>query len=121
MIAAPRIHPQIPGSLIAIIIASIAAQVLDLPVARIGTLPDTLPAPVIPALDWGTVAALAGPAATIAALAAIESLLSARVAASISDTGPYDADRELLGQGLASVAPGSSAACPPPGPSPAPR
>ena len=106
MIAAPRIHPQIPGSLIAIIIASIAAQVLDLPVARIGTLPDTLPAPVIPALDWGTVAALAGPAATIAALAAIESLLSARVAASISDTGPYDADRELLGQGLASVASG---------------
>jgi SulP family sulfate permease len=52
------------------------------------------------------VAALAGPAVTIAALAAIESLLSARVAASISDTGPYDADRELVGQGLASLASG---------------
>ncbi|MEJ1229592.1 MAG: SulP family inorganic anion transporter [Galbitalea sp.] len=49
---------------------------------------------------------LAGPALTIAALAAIESLLSARVAASISDTGPYNADRELVGQGLASIASG---------------
>ena len=106
MVTAPRIHPRIPASLIAIIVASVTAQVLDLPVARIGALPQSLPSPVIPSLDWTTLANLAGPAATIAALAAIESLLSARVAASISDTGPYDADRELLGQGLASVASG---------------
>jgi SulP family sulfate permease len=106
MIASPRIHPRIPGSLIAIIIATVAAQFLDLPVTRIGALPDSLPAPMIPSLDLGTITALAGSAATIAALAAIESLLSARVGASISDTGPYDADRELLGQGLASVASG---------------
>lgn len=106
MIASPRIHPRIPGSLIAIIIATVAAQFLDPPVTRIGALPDSLPAPMIPSLDLGTITALAGSAATIAALAAIESLLSARVGASISDTGPYDADRELLGQGLASVASG---------------
>lgn len=106
MVAAPRIHPRLPGSLIAIIVASAAAQLLDLPVTRIGSLPDSLPAPAMPSMDWATLTALAGPAATIAALAAIESLLSARVAASISDTGPYDADRELLGQGLASVASG---------------
>jgi SulP family sulfate permease len=106
MVAAPRIHPRLPGSLIAIIIASAAAQLLDLPVARIGALPDSLPAPAMPSMDWATLTALAGPAATIAALAAIESLLSARVASSISDTGPYDADRELMGQGLASVASG---------------
>ncbi|WP_051423187.1 SulP family inorganic anion transporter [Arthrobacter sp. MA-N2] len=106
MIAAPRIHPRIPGSLIAIIIASMAAQLLDLPVTRIGTLPDSLPAPTMPSLDPATITTLAGSAATIAALAAIESLLSARVGSSISDTGPYDADRELLGQGLASIASG---------------
>ncbi len=106
MIAAPRIHPRIPGSLVAIIVASVVAQILDLPVARIGALPQSLPSPVIPFPDWTTLTTLAGPAATIAALAAIESLLSARVAASISDTGPYDADRELLGQGLASIASG---------------
>ncbi|MGM7775578.1 SulP family inorganic anion transporter [Arthrobacter sp. KNU-44] len=106
MVASPRIHPRIPGSLIAIIIATVAAQFLDLPVTRIGALPDSLPAPTMPSLDLATITALAGSAATIAALAAIESLLSARVGASISDTGPYDADRELLGQGLASVASG---------------
>lgn len=106
MVTAPRIHPRVPGSLIAIIIATVTSQLLDLPVARIGALPDSLPAPVMPSLDLATFGALAGPAATIAALAAIESLLSARVASSISDTGPYDADRELLGQGLASIASG---------------
>jgi sulfate permease, SulP family len=106
MVASPRIHPRIPGSLIAIIIATVAAQFLDLPVTRIGALPGSLPAPMMPSLDLGTITALAASAGTIAALAAIESLLSARVGASISDTGPYDADRELLGQGLASVASG---------------
>lgn len=106
MIGAPRIHPQMPGSILAIIAASVLAALLDLPTARIGVLPDSLPAPVLPAFDGATLIALAAPAATIAALAAIESLLSARVATSISDTGPYDADRELVGQGLASVASG---------------
>lgn len=48
----------------------------------------------------------------MAALAAIEALLSARVAASISNTGPYDADRELVGQSLASVAPVCSCGMP---------
>ena len=60
----------------------------------------------MPSADWATVSSLLGPALTVAALAAIESLLSARVAASMADTGPYDADRELVGQGLASVAAG---------------
>ena len=106
MVAAPRIHPRIPASLVAIVLAGLIAEVFSLPVARIGALPGSLPTPLLPVLDPGTVTALAGPAATIAALAAIESLLSARVAASISDTGPYDADRELLGQGLASIASG---------------
>lgn len=42
----------------------------------------------------------------MAALAAIESLLSARVAASLADTGRVEPDRELVGQGLASIAAG---------------
>lgn len=106
MIGAPLLHHRIPGSIIAIIAASVLAELLAMPVARIGALPDSLPAPTVPGWDWGLVIALTGPAATIAILAAIESLLSARVATSISDTGSYDADRELFGQGLASVASG---------------
>lgn len=106
MVLAPRIHKQLPGSIIAIIVVSVAAALSGLPLATIGELPPALPAPTLPALDPVVLQALVGPALTVAALAAIESLLSARVAASISDTGPYDADRELVGQGLASVAAG---------------
>ena len=106
MVVAPRIHKQLPGSIIAIVVVSVVASLLALPVADIGALPASLPAPSLPNLDPALLQQLIGPAFTVAALASIESLLSARVAASISDTGPYDADRELVGQGLASVASG---------------
>ncbi|MEA9986555.1 SulP family inorganic anion transporter [Subtercola sp. RTI3] len=104
MIIAPKINRQLPGSIIAIIVVAIGAALLHLPLARIGLLPGSLPTPTLPSFD--NAGALIGPAFTVAALAAIESLLSARVAASISDTGPYNADRELVGQGLASIASG---------------
>ncbi|WP_324612974.1 SulP family inorganic anion transporter [Agromyces kandeliae] len=104
MLLAPRIHPLVPGSIVAIVVVAVVVVLTGIPVATIGALPSGLPAPTLPAFDPATLAALALPAATVAALAAIESLLSARVAASISDTGPYDADRELVGQGLASIA-----------------
>ena len=106
MLVAPKLHPSLPASMIAIVVASLVATFPTFEVETIGTLPNSLPAPAMPAFDWPLVVALAGPAFAVAALAAIESLLSARVAASISDTGPYDADRELFGQGLASIAAG---------------
>jgi len=72
----------------------------------IGELPHSLPLPAHPVIGPSTVLSLLGPAFAVAALASIESLLSARVAASMEDAGPYNADRELVGQGLASVASG---------------
>lgn len=106
MVVAPRIHRQLPGSLIAIVIVSVVGALAALPLATIGALPSSLPMPGLPAVDASLVASLIAPAVTIAALAAIESLLSARVGASLADTGPYDPDRELVGQGLASLASG---------------
>lgn len=106
LLLAPRVHRAVPGSLVAIALVSVVTAVAHVPVATIGALPAGLPAPAWPDVDPATLARLGGPALTVAALAAIESLLSARVAASHSDTGPYDADRELVGQGLASVASG---------------
>ncbi|TQJ29636.1 SulP family inorganic anion transporter [Microbacterium sp. SLBN-146] len=106
MLALPRWNRHIPASLVAIVVLTAVATLTHLPIARIGELPSSLPAPALPTVTLPLLAALAGPALTVAALAAIESLLSARVAASISNTGPYDADRELVGQGLASVASG---------------
>jgi len=106
MVLAPRIHRQLPGSLIAIALVTVVATLASLPLARIGALPSSLPAPGLPALDPAVVGSLVGPALTVAALAAIESLLSARVGASLADTGAYEPDRELVGQGLASLASG---------------
>ncbi len=104
MLGAPRLHRAIPGSLVGIVVVTILGLVVGAPLARIGALPSTLPAPLLPDLDPALVGALVAPAATVAALAAIESLLSARVASTLADTGDVDPDRELVGQGLASIA-----------------
>ncbi|GJJ20518.1 SulP family inorganic anion transporter [Mycolicibacterium mageritense] len=106
MVTLPRLHRAIPESLTAVIVATVLVAALHIPVARIGELPSHLPSPVLPHADLGALRTLLGAALAIAALAAIESLLSARVAATMSPTGPYDPDRELVGQGLASVASG---------------
>lgn len=106
MLLAQRLHPGIPGSLIGIAVVTVLCLLVDSPLAVIGSLPAGLPMPVFPTITLSGTAALLAPALTIAALAAIESLLSARVAASLGDTGTYDPDRELVGQGIASIGSG---------------
>ncbi|ARU53484.1 sodium-independent anion transporter [Cellulosimicrobium cellulans] len=111
MLLLPRLHAAIPASLVAVVLATVLVEALGAPVPRIGALPSSLPAPVVPTFTPGALRDLGGAALTIAALAAIESLLSARVAASMVQTGSpggsvYQPDRELVGQGLASVASG---------------
>jgi len=106
MLIGQRRMPRLPWSLIGIVLATGVAEALGLEVARIGALPDRLPMPNLPDLDPETVRSLLGPAVAVALLAAIESLLSAKVAASMADTGPFDPDRELIGQGIASVGAG---------------
>lgn len=106
MVVLGRISGRIPASFIAIVVVTVVVTVWGLPLDTIGELPRALPLPSLPAIDLDLISNLIGPALAVAALAAIESLLSARVAASMSDTGPVNADRELVGQGLASIAAG---------------
>lgn len=106
MVLAPRVHRAIPGSLVGIVVTTAIVAMAPTPLATIGPLPATLPLPTLPEIDPASLAPLLGPAVTVAVLAAIESLLSARVAASMADTGPYDPDRELVGQGIASIGSG---------------
>lgn len=106
MIVLPRVHRAIPESLTAVMAATVAVAALHLPAATIGRLPSHLPAPAVPDVDLDVARTLLGAALAIATLAAIESLLSARVAATMSPNGSYDPDRELAGQGLASMAAG---------------
>lgn len=103
MILAPRVHRAIPGSLVGIAVVTVLALITTSPLVTIGVLPSTIPAPSLPTLNLALMSQLLLPALTVAALAAIESLLSARVAASMAPTGRYDPDRELFGQGIASL------------------
>jgi sulfate permease, SulP family len=103
MTAVPRMRRSLPVSLIAVVVATTVAQLMHLSAGRIGSLPDSLPAPTLPTITTGKLSELFGPALAIAALAAIESLLSAKVADGMADTMRHDPDRELFGQGLANI------------------
>ncbi|MHA7860375.1 SulP family inorganic anion transporter [Tessaracoccus sp. Y36] len=102
-----RYVPKWPLALISIIIATVAVVLLPITVDSIGALPTGLPSPRVPDFTLGMLQDLAGPALAIAALAALESLLSARVADGMRpDLSPTNPDRELMGQGLANIASG---------------
>jgi SulP family sulfate permease len=104
MVVLPRLHRALPASLLAVVVATVAVQVTNADVAVIGTLPDSLPFPALPSMSANLVSELFGAAFAVAALAAIESLLSAKVADGMAGTGHHDPDRELFGQGLANLA-----------------
>jgi SulP family sulfate permease len=107
MVALPRLSQAIPGSLTAVVVATAVVALLNVNEPTIGKLPAELPQPSMPSADVDALRTLLGAAVAVAALAAIESLLSARVAATMSATGSYDPDRELVGQGMASIAAGA--------------
>jgi SulP family sulfate permease len=103
MLVATRVHHALPGSLLAVVGATVVAELSGWGVARIGTLPDSLPLPALPGVSFGELSGLLSAAFAVAALAALESLLSAKVADGMADTGRHDPDRELFGQGLANL------------------
>ncbi|MBN1448763.1 MAG: STAS domain-containing protein [Bacteroidetes bacterium] len=102
----PHVTRRIPGSLVAIIVSTVAVQLLSLPVdtigSRFGQVPSTLPAPHIPNVSWSLVRELFSPALTIALLGAIESLLSAVVADGMMGTR-HRSNMELIGQGIGNM------------------
>ncbi|MGW1145280.1 SulP family inorganic anion transporter, partial [Streptomyces sp. NPDC002454] len=104
MLLGARLRPAVPFSIVAVVAATAVAHLGHLDVATIGALPAGLPAPSLGFLDPADVPGLLAPAVAVAALAALESLLSAQVADGMT-TGPrHDPDRELFGQGLANLA-----------------
>ncbi|WP_183092366.1 SulP family inorganic anion transporter [Nocardioides stalactiti] len=98
-----RIRPSVPGSLLAVALATAANSVLQLGAATIAHIPVGLPAPRLPSVPLGDLSALVLPAIAVAALAALESLLSATVADAMSVGQRHDSNRELFGQGLANL------------------
>ncbi|MFZ9176890.1 MAG: SulP family inorganic anion transporter [Burkholderiaceae bacterium] len=102
-----RAFSRMPGSLVAIVLSTVAVSVLQLPVEtvgqRFGAIPTGLPMPSLPDFDWGTVQFLVGPIITIALLGSIESLLCARVADGLTKER-HDPNQELIAQGVANIA-----------------
>jgi SulP family sulfate permease len=102
MVVLPRLHRALPVGLLTVVALTLVANLGGSGVPVIGGLPHGVPVPSLPGTN--AAADLLPAAAVVAALAALESLLSARVADGMSDVHRHDPDRELLGQGLANVA-----------------
>ena len=107
----PRLSSKVPGSLVAIIVMTVAVLLLQhygiaTSVETIGdrfSISSALPDASVPPLSWDAVKSLVAPALTIAVLGAIESLLSATVADGVTGDR-HDSNTELIGQGLANIA-----------------
>jgi sulfate permease, SulP family len=103
----PRLSRKIPGTLVALLVATAVVHVLGLDVetigSRFGEISAGLPSPRIPRITLETAQALVGPAFTIALLAAVESLLSAVVADGMIG-GRHRSNMELVAQGIANIA-----------------
>ena len=100
------ISGRIPGPIVAMLGATLAAYLLKLPVETIGTrfggIPSGLPHLVIPTWHARLVHGLLGPAFTVAMLGAIESLMSAVVSDRMSNDR-HNPNVELIGQGIANI------------------
>ncbi len=105
LILSRRYIRKVPGSIIAIIIASITVLLADLPVATIGSLYGEISGTVqlqLPGIPESGFLSLLQPALAIALLGGIESLLSASVADGMI-SGNHRSNTELIAQGLANI------------------
>ncbi len=97
---------RVPGSIVALLLGTLAVAFFQLPVETIGSkfggIPQGLPKLHVPALAWDNIRNLIQPAFTIALLASIESLLCAVVADGMVDDR-HDSNQELMAQGLANI------------------
>ncbi|MCQ2120509.1 MAG: sulfate permease [Fibrobacter sp.] len=105
----PKVTTKIPGSLVAIIVATVLVKVsgwdADYGVVTIGMknhIPSGFPMPHLPNISIEMMQKVFQPALTIAMLGAIESLLSAVVADGMTST-KHRSNTELFGQGVANI------------------
>ena len=110
IILTPRISKKIPGSLVAIIVMTVAVYFLnsytkfhvDTIYDQFGEIKAGIPALTVPDISWENVKSLFPTAMVIAVLGAIESLLSATVADGVCGDH-HNSNQELIGQGVANL------------------
>ncbi|QWK19017.1 MAG: SulP family inorganic anion transporter [Hydrogenobacter thermophilus] len=103
-----KIHPLVPGALLSVIITSLLNYFYDLErfgVAIVGQVPQGIPVPSLPSADYSTIASLWGGAMVVAAFGLIEAVaIAKRLAVQSGDR--WDANQELIGQGIANIVAG---------------
>jgi len=102
----PRITRRVPGSIVALVLATAAVTIFHLHIETIGSkfggIPRGFPHFAIPRFHGEHILALLPSAFTVAMLAAVESLLSAVVADGMSGDH-HDSNMELIAQGIANI------------------
>lgn len=102
-----RLAAHVPGTIIALTLATLATAGFGLPVetigSRFGGIPQSLPQLALPPFSWESAKQLLIPTLTIALLGAIESLLCARVADNMTELPRHDPNQELMAQGIANM------------------
>ena len=104
----PRITSIVPSPLVCIVVLTLIAQWLHLPlktVADLGALPQGLPSFALPDVPFTleTLKLIALPALAIAMVGLLESMMTASVVDELTDT-PSSKNRECSGLGLANIA-----------------
>ena len=106
IVISPKINKSIPGTLLALIIATLVVKFFNLDVATIGSIfgniSGNIPMPKLPVFSLDMIKQLINPAITIALLCAISSLLSAVISDEIIGE-KHDSNTELIAQGFANM------------------
>ena len=106
ILVVPRFTSKIPGSIVALLVGTVAVTLLGVPVETIGSkfggFARGLPPLAIPQFRADLILPLLPSALTVAILAAVESLLSAVVADSMSGDH-HNSNAELVAQGIANL------------------
>ena len=102
----PKISRRIPSPFVALIVTTVIARLLHLPIetigSRFGAINAGIPHPQLPHLSFALITGLVAPAFTIALLASIESLLSAVVADGMIGSR-HRSNMELVATGVANI------------------
>ena len=104
ILAGQHFWPRMPFAFIFVILATIVADISGMNLDRIGELPATVGHWDLAFLNQGNWLPLIPSALAVTILAALESLLSAKVADRMRGGGEHhDANKELFGQGIANL------------------
>jgi SulP family sulfate permease len=106
VLVVPRWLPHVPGAIVALVAGTAAVAAFQLPVetigSRFGGIPSGLPSITVPQFRSDLILPLLPAALTVAILAAVESLLSAVVADTMTGDR-HNSNAELVAQGAANL------------------